>query len=152
MVGVAGGDQVVDFAGRGARRDDVGFGRYLLGLSKGTADIATLPVKSQSEPGAKNESFVADPAAVQALIAHDVPLPTPANVGDRVRVRLLSGIGPIGSPNAVASAIVSAGGEVTILGNADRFDYTTTQIIYYGDQFAAAAQKLRDALGLGEVS
>jgi hypothetical protein len=128
-----------------------GFGRYLLGLSKGTADITTLPVKEQS-PGAKNESFVADPAAVQALIARDVPLPTPANVGDRVRVRLLSGTGPIGSPNAVASAIVAAGGEVTIVGNADRFDYTTTEIIYNGDQFQAAAKKLRDALGLGEVS
>jgi hypothetical protein len=47
---------------------------------------------------------------------------------------------------------VSAGGEVTIIGNADRFDYTTTQIIYNGDQFQAAAKKLRDALGLGEVS
>jgi hypothetical protein len=128
-----------------------GFGRYLRGLSKGTADITTLPVKTQVL-GAKNESFVADPAAVQALIARDVPLPTPANVGDRVRVRLLSGTGPIGSPNAVASAIVSTGGEITIIGNADRFDYTTTQIIYNGDEFAAAAQKLRDALGVGEVS
>jgi len=64
---------------------------------------------------------------------------------------LLSGVGPIGSPNAVAAKIVSAGGEVTILGNADRFDYPTTQIIYYDDTFAVAAQKLRDALGFGEV-
>ena len=109
-------------------------------------------MKSQTAPGAANESFVADAAAVQALIARDVALPTPANVGDRLRVRLLSGVGPVGSPNAVASSIVSAGGEVTILGNADRFDYDTTQIIYNGDQFAAGAQKIRDALGLGEVS
>jgi hypothetical protein len=65
---------------------------------------------------------------------------------------LLSGVGPIGSPNSVAVKIVSAGGEVTILGNADRFDYDTSQIIYYDDRFAAAAAKLRDALGLGEVS
>jgi LytR cell envelope-related transcriptional attenuator len=128
-----------------------GFGRYLVGLSKGPSDITMLPVKAQA-PGANNGLFVAEPAAVQALIARDVPLPTPANVGDRVRVRLLSGTGPIGSPNAVASEIVSAGGEITIIGNADRFDYTTTQIIYNGDQFAAAAQKLRDALGVGEVS
>jgi len=129
-----------------------GFGRYLRGLSKGNADLATLPVKAQTAPGASNETFVADPAAVSALIAQDVPLPTPANEGDRVRVRLLSGVGPIGSPNSVAVKIVSAGGEVTILGNADRFDYDTTQIIYYDDRFAAAAARLRDALGLGEVS
>jgi hypothetical protein len=88
---------------------------------------------------------------VAALIAQDVPLPTPAKEGDRVRVRLLSGDGPIGSPNAAARAIVSAGGEVIILGNADRLDYDKTQIIYYEDEFAAAAAKLRDALGLGEV-
>jgi hypothetical protein len=128
-----------------------GFGRYLLGLAKGTADVTTLPVRAQA-PGANNGSYVAEPAAIQELIARDVPLPTPANVGDRVRVRLLSGTGPIGSPNAVASQIVSAGGEITIIGNADRFDYTTTQIIYNGDQFAVAAQKLRDALGMGDVS
>ena len=40
----------------------------------------------------------------------------------------------------------------TILGNADRFDYDTTQIIYNGDQFAAGANKIREALGLGTVS
>jgi hypothetical protein len=128
-----------------------GFGRYLRGLSKGNVDISTLPVKSQTAPGA-NELLVADTAAVQALIARDVPLPTPANVGDRVRVRLLGGTGPVGSPNEAASLIVSAGGEVTVLGNADRFDYATTQIIYNADQFAASAQKIRDALGLGQVS
>jgi len=130
----------------------VGFGRYLLGLSKGTADIATLPVKSHSDPGTNAETFEPDTEGIQALVAQDVPLPTPANEGDRVRVRLLSGVGPIGSPNAVAAKIVSAGGEVTILGNADRFDYPTTQIIYYEDTFAAAANKLRDTLGLGEVT
>jgi hypothetical protein len=129
-----------------------GFGRYLRGLSKGNVDISTLPVKSLTAPGAATESFVVDAAAVQKLISQDVALPTPANVGDRVRVRLLSGVGPVGSPNAVASLIVSAGGEVTILGNADRFDYDTTQIIYNGDQFAAGANKIRDALGLGQVS
>jgi len=128
-----------------------GFGRYLLGLSKGAADITTLPVRAQA-PGAINESYVTEPATVQALITRDVPLPTPAKMGDRVRVRLLSGTGPIGSPNTVAGEIVAAGGQITIIGNADRFDYTTTQIIYNGDQFAAAAQKLRDALGIGEVS
>jgi hypothetical protein len=130
----------------------VGFGRYLLGLSKGAADIATLPVRPQSAPGASVETFVADPAGVQALMAQDVPLPTPANAGDRARVRLLSGVGPIGSPNVVAAKIVSGGGEITIIGNADRFDYPRTQIVYYEDQFAPAAQKLRDALGLGELS
>src|SRR4051794_5266605 len=128
-----------------------GFGRYLLGLSKGTADMAVLPAKAQSAPGAVNEAYTADTAGVSALIERAVPLPTPANEGDRFRVRLLSGVGPIGSPNAVAAKIVSAGGEVTILGNADRFDYPTTQIIYYDDQFAPVAAKLRDSLGFGEV-
>jgi hypothetical protein len=129
-----------------------GFGRYLLGLSKATADISTLPVKPQTAPGSKLETFAGDPQAISALVAQDIPLPSPANEGDRARVRLLSGTGPIGSPNLAASKIVSAGGQVTILGNADRFDYATTTIIYYDDAFAAAAAKMRDALGLGEVS
>ncbi len=129
-----------------------GFGRYLLGLSKGNTDISTLPVKPQTAPGAKGETFAPDQQGIAGLIAQDIPLPSPANEGDRARVRLLSGTGPIGSPNAAASKIVSAGGQVTILGNADRFDYPTTSIIYYDDAFAAAATKMRDALGLGQVT
>jgi hypothetical protein len=129
-----------------------GLGRYLRGLANGTVDVTTLPVTSQAPPGSRTETFAADPEGVTALIARDVPLPSPANPGDRIRVRLLSGVGPVGSPNAVAGRIVAAGGEVTILGNADRFDYDSTLIIYYDDQFAAAATKLHDALGLGEVS
>lgn len=127
-----------------------GIGRYLHGLAAGTADISTLPVKAQAPVG-KDESFVADPAATAALVAREVPLPTPANPGDRTRVRLLSGTGPVGSPNVVAGKIVAAGGEVTILGNADNFNYADTLIIYYDDQFATAAAKLRDSLGLGQV-
>src|SRR5256885_16447355 len=59
-----------------------GFGRYLLGLSKGQVDITTLPVKEQP-PSLRGESFAGDVEGIAALIARDIPLPTPANPGDR---------------------------------------------------------------------
>ena len=41
--------------------------------------------------------------------------------------------------------------QVTIVGNADRFDYTSTQIVYYDDGFAPAATALQQLLGVGQI-
>src|SRR5581483_1894939 len=128
-----------------------GFGRFLRGLANGDVEVTSLPVHPQGEPG-PDETFVADSTAVADLMARIVPLPTPANPGDRPRIRLLSGTGPIASSNVVVSKVVGAGGEIIIVGNADRFDYATTEIVYHDDQFAADAQKIQAALGLGTVS
>jgi hypothetical protein len=81
-----------------------------------------------------------------------VPLPTPASPGDRVRVRLLSGVGPVDVPKLLASPLVSADSQIAIVGNADRFDYTTTEIVYYDDEFAAAATELQQLFGVGQAT
>jgi hypothetical protein len=46
---------------------------------------------------------------------------------------------------------VPAGSEVVVVGNADRFDYETTEIRYHDPVRKGAAEHLRDALGAGRV-
>ena len=129
-----------------------GLGRYVRGLARGNVKMATLPVTSKPDAKTGEETLVADPAQVTQLMQSFVPLPTPANPGDRVRVRLLSGVGPVDVNKLLSSALVTADSQVTIVGNADRFDYATTKIVYYDDVFAGAASDLQQLLGVGQAT
>ena len=42
-------------------------------------------------------------------------------------------------------------GNLAIVGNGDRFDYDTTQIVYYDDAFSASASELQQFLGVGQI-
>jgi hypothetical protein len=126
-----------------------GLGRYVRGLAKGNVQFSTLPVTTQSSSSG-TETFLPDANRVAALLTSFVPLPTPASPGDRVRVRLLSGVGPVDITKLLSASLVSADSQITIVGNADRFDYTTTEIVYYDDAFAAAAAELQQLFGVGE--
>lgn len=129
-----------------------GLGRYVRGLARGNVQMATLPVAPKPDPKTGAETLVPDAEQVAQLMATFVPLPTPANPGDRVRVRLLSGVGPVDVNRLLSSGLVTTGSQVTIVGNADRFDYATTTIVYYDDEFAAAASALQHHLGVGQVT
>ena len=128
-----------------------GLGRYLRGLAKGNVQFATLPGSPRTDSSG-NETFEPDADRVATLMAQSVQLPTPANPGDRVRVRLLSGVGPVDATAVVGARLVPPNAQVIIVGNADRFDYTTTKIVYYDDAFAVAANEAQRQLGVGEVT
>jgi len=123
-----------------------GFGKYLRGLARGRVQYATLPVTVQGD------SSTPDRPRIDSLMTTLVPLPTPANPGDRVRVRLLSGVGPVDTNALLSTRLVPPNAQVTIVGNADRFDYTTTRIVYYDDGFADAANAIQQLVGVGEVT
>jgi anionic cell wall polymer biosynthesis LytR-Cps2A-Psr (LCP) family protein len=129
-----------------------GLGRYVRGLAKGNVQFSSLPVTPQVDAATRNETFVPDTNRIAALTTTFVPLPTPANPGDRVRVRLLSGVGPVDVPALLAIRLVPANAQVVIVGNADRFDYTTTKIVYYDDGFAPGASELQSLLGVGDIT
>jgi hypothetical protein len=126
-----------------------GLGRYVRGIAAGQAQYATLPVTAQA---GTTETFLPDANRIGALMTTFVPLATPANPGDRVRVRLLSGVGPVDTNKLLASPLVAANSQIVIVGNADRFDYATTKIVYYDDRFAAAASALQQLYGVGDIT
>ena len=128
-----------------------GLGRYVRGLAKGNVQFSTLPVTAEADSSGV-ETFLPDANRIPALMTSLVPLPTPASPGDRVRVRLLSGVGPVDASKLLATPLVSADSQITIVGNADRFDYSTTEIVYYDDAFAGAAAELQQLFGVGQAT
>jgi hypothetical protein len=123
---------------------DTGIGRFVRTLAAGTVRYETLPAGQDGH---------VDGAAVDALMADLVPLPVGAEPGNRVRVRLLSGTADheLSRSPVVAHALVAAGAEIAVVGNADRFSYGTTELIYATPSQRDAAERLRDALGVGHV-
>jgi hypothetical protein len=128
---------------------DSGIGRFVRGLAGGPRRLTSLPVvETPDGDGTRTE---VDPEAVHELISELVPFPTASRPGGRVRVRLLDGTGDPDHVLTAAPRIVPADSEIVVVGNADAFDYDTTEIRYHHPTFEGAAEALRDALGAGRV-
>lgn len=84
------------------------------------------------------------PALVERVFPDLVP-------GARFRVQILNGAGTPGVAQVVQPLLIDAGARVTLSGNADRFDYATTQVVYYDDARLDAAKAIRAALGTGTI-
>ena len=128
---------------------DAGLGRFVRGLAAGPHRIATLPVVET--PTAAGTRLDADHDAAAALVVGLVPFPTAPHPGGRVRVRVLDGTGKAQHVLKVAPRVVSAAAEIVVIGNADRFTYTTTEIRYHDPLQRAAAEAIRASLGGGRV-
>jgi hypothetical protein len=120
-----------------------GLGRYLRALANGPFTATTAPVTRSSD------GFATDTTKLLDLVTQTVPLPTAARPGSRVRVRLLDGVQADRLWALAASKIVPLSSEITIVGNADNFNYDTTQVVYYDDSMAQAAAKVQAGLGVG---
>jgi len=122
-------------------------------MATGTRSLFELPVvpPATDDAGTAKETFTADANAASRLAATIVPYPTGGPDGGRVRVRILDGVRQPGLSQLVAPLLVPEGAEITIAGNADRFTYDKTQIVYYDEAFKDAAERFRRALGAGEL-
>jgi hypothetical protein len=69
----------------------------------------------------------------------------------KITVQVLNGVGRPGIAQQVQPLLVDAHARVTLSGNADRFDYAKTQVVYYDDSRLDDAKAIRDALGVGEL-
>ncbi|MGY6500345.1 MAG: LytR C-terminal domain-containing protein [Acidimicrobiales bacterium] len=131
---------------------DQGLARFLPELAGGTHRIATLPgqLDGLDDPDA-GVAFTPDEDAVDVLIPQLVPFPSGARSGDRLLVRVLDGSG---RPEVVAPAVrrvASGGGQVTVIGNADRFGEDATRVIIASEGQRDAADAVVEALGVGSV-
>jgi hypothetical protein len=71
--------------------------------------------------------------------------------GETIPVIVVNGSGEPGVGESVAAKIVPVGFRVVLSQNADRFDHETTAVIASGDEHLEAAQRVQEALGVGEV-
>jgi hypothetical protein len=129
---------------------DDGFGKILLTLSGDQVQYETLPVTTTYPDPNLNEQFLGDPGAISGSVASIIPFPEGAP-GARPRLRVLDGTGELDNGVSAAIVLAAAGAQIDVVGNARSFGQATTQFIYYDDAYADEAQKLRDALGVGEI-
>lgn len=129
-----------------------GLGRFIRELARGRVVSTTLPVERspRDEPGAE-PTFLPDVEGIAAVIEDLVPFPRSPRPGVRERVRVLSGTDDVDASRRVAPLLPAVGVEVVIVGNAPSLDVERTTIAYVGPGHEAAAQDLRDLLGVGEV-
>jgi hypothetical protein len=97
------------------------------------------------------ERFEADVDAVRALVADRVPFPVASRPGDRLRVRVLDAVGLDGLALRAAREAVRAGGQVTVIGNADRFGAEASRLVYFDGALAGDVGELAELLGITDV-
>ena len=130
---------------------DSGIGRYLKALSHETVDFEVLPVQVHALTTAYAGVYLPLPGQVRALIGQVIPFPTSATPGDRPRIRVFDGTGRLGHGLAAAHNLALAGAQIDSIGNASSFHVAHTQLIVASEQERAAAEKLREVLGVGTV-
>jgi hypothetical protein len=129
---------------------DTGLGRFVRGLAAGPLAVTTLPVIDEIDE-AGGTVYRVDRDALRAIITDLVPFPTGTELAPRTRVRLLDGAGQQDHVRSAAPAVVSADATIVVVGNADAFDYVTTEIRYHQPSQRAAAERVQQALGAGTV-
>lgn len=129
---------------------DEGLGKFLVTLGGDQVQYETLPVTGTYPDAAGNEQFVGASTGVSESVAAIIPFPEGAP-GARPRLRVLDGTGELDNGVSAAIVLAGAGAQIDVVGNARSFGQATTQFIYYDDAYADEAEKLRDALGVGEI-
>lgn len=129
---------------------DAGIGRFVRGLAAGPLQQVALPV-SETADAQGGSVLEVDRDAVDAMITDVVPFPTGTALAPRTLVRLLDGTGAADHVRSVAPTVVAANASIVVVGNADAFDYGTTEIRYHQPGQRAAAELLQRALGAGTV-
>jgi hypothetical protein len=131
---------------------EAGIGRFVRELAEGPVDIETLPVEPTTVEGFDDEpTFVSETEEVAALVAELVPFPRSPRPGVRDRVRILNGTKDLEEARQLAPDLPPVGVEVSVVGNAGSLDHETTTIAYVNPSHEAAAEAIRDLLGVGEV-
>ncbi|HUF31618.1 MAG TPA: LytR C-terminal domain-containing protein [Acidimicrobiales bacterium] len=123
----------------------------LAALAAGEVGYHLLPVEAVSSGLAADVGlFRVRGAQLEALLSRILP-EAGGEGGPRIKVQVLNGTGVPGLAQEVQPVLVRVGAAVALTGNADRFDYEITQIVYYRDDRLEAARAIQRALGFGEV-
>ncbi len=117
-------------------------------LGGGAITYEPVPLVQQPIPGTYFTTMIPDEASLPTYVARVVPFPTSATPGQRARVELLNGTTNDQATLLVAPKVVAAGGEISLLGNADSFDKQATEVQYLAPEAREAAEEIAGALGV----
>ncbi|HEX2040345.1 MAG TPA: LytR C-terminal domain-containing protein [Acidimicrobiales bacterium] len=122
--------------------------RALAALAAGEVRTRVLPVNSLGVD-ADTELYQVEREQVARLAATMFPS-APRAAGERPRIQILNGTGAPGLGQRVAEKL-GAGFDIRLTGNAARFDYAETQVVFYDRKQQPAAERVRAALGMGKL-
>jgi hypothetical protein len=127
-----------------------GIGMFVRGFAAGQFDAMSLPVRETPIPFSEGVVYEPQLPEVHEMVARIVPFPAGPE-GTRARVAVLDGTGSLDHGLGAAVVVAATGGQVDKVGNADEFGVPTTQLVYYDDAVLTRVQRMRDALGVGEI-
>jgi hypothetical protein len=130
---------------------DSGIGKFLKTMAHEQVEYDVLPVQVHALTTAYAGVYLPLTGQVRALVGQVIPFPTSAVPGDRPRIRVFDGTGRLGHGLAAAHNLTLAGAQIDMIGNASSFRIAHTQLVVASEAQRAAAEKLRDALGVGTV-
>jgi hypothetical protein len=116
-------------------------------LAAGPVTVRLLPVQAFGTTATDGELYVASETEIRKTV--DDVFETTSTA--RARVRILNGTRQLELARSVERRLAPARVVVTLTGNAERSDYDTTEIIYHDPADRPAAQRVRDALGVGTL-
>lgn len=128
---------------------DSGLGRYVRRLADAQVTIQPLPVSAA--PTFIGTVYVPVADDVRQLVSQIIPFPVSSIPGARVRTRILDGTGRLDHGISAAPLLVRGGAQIDAVGNAARFDYTTTELVYSDENVRPQVERLREALGIGAL-
>jgi hypothetical protein len=127
-----------------------GLGRFVPALAAGEVDAASLPVRELTIEGSDGTYYEPEKADVQALITRIAPFPAGPE-GTRAHVTVLDGTGQLNHGLDAAIIFAANGAQIDKVGNAPQFGLETTQFIYYDEAVRSRVERMRDAVGVGEL-
>jgi LytR cell envelope-related transcriptional attenuator/LytR_cpsA_psr family len=128
---------------------DTGIGRFVRGVAQADGSAAALPVRR--DEGAGGVRFRTDVRRVGEFVSRTVPYPTAPAPGSRIRVRLLNGTENADLTTVAARALVAAGAQISIAGNASTLDVAETSFVSADADREPLAVWLKSLLGGGRV-
>ena len=130
---------------------NTGIGQFVRTLARQPVQFNVLPVSVHALSTAYAGVFLPLQPQAATVINAAVPFPTAAPAGSRPRTRVLDGTGRLDHGLVAAHNLAVAGAQIDSIGNASSFHDRRTEFIVGNEAERAAAQKLRDAFGLGVV-
>ncbi|MFN3217421.1 MAG: LytR C-terminal domain-containing protein [Acidimicrobiales bacterium] len=127
---------------------DEGIGRFVRGAAR---DPVVITPSATAVELRRGPAFELDVEALRDTAVAMIPFPLPPEDSERPRVRLLDGAGGLDVAANHGSALVRAGAQIVIIGNATQFGANSTVVVYHDGRFADDAAALGDAVGANDV-
>ena len=126
-----------------------GLKRVLTTLAAGAVRTTVLPVDAIGT-GSDGQLYQIDREELGRLRSSLFPSGPQVDGAGRPTVQILNGTGAVQLAQRVADKLGPAV-EVKLTGNASRFDYAETQVVFYDRAKQADAERVRAALGVGKL-